>query len=132
MTTQYSAEALDNKDGWGDFIKVAICNKCVRIATKKNNGEITTPAFAVDGVATLTFNAAAQLGDDVTLYVEVVGDSKQRAYLDKFKVVKSTNTAVSAISAEKNTRSEAYDLLGRKANDNAKGIVIVNGKKVLK
>ena len=72
-----SAEALDNKDGWGDFVKVAICNKCVRIATKKNNGEITTPAFAVDGgSATLTFNAAAQLAVEVALYVDVVGDGK--------------------------------------------------------
>ena len=37
------------------------------LATKKNNGEITTPAFAVNGNATLTFNAAAQEGDIVTL-----------------------------------------------------------------
>ena len=71
-----SAELLDNKEGWGDFVKVAICNGCVRIATKKNNGELTTPAFAVDGAATLTFNAAAQLEDVVTLYIEVVGEGK--------------------------------------------------------
>ena len=37
------------------------------LATKKNNGEITTPALAVNGNATLTFNAAAQEGDIVTL-----------------------------------------------------------------
>ena len=37
------------------------------LATKKNNGEITTPAFAVNGNTTLTFNAAAQEGDIVTL-----------------------------------------------------------------
>lgn len=71
-----SAELLDNKEGWGEFVKVAICDQCVRIATKKNNGELTTPAFAVDGAATLTFNAAAQLEDVVTLYVEVVGEGK--------------------------------------------------------
>ena len=71
-----SAENLDNTEGWGDFVKVAICNKCVRIATKKNNGSITTPAFAVNGHATLRFNAAAQLADVVTLYVEVVGEGK--------------------------------------------------------
>ncbi len=71
-----SAELLDNKEGWGDFVKVAICDKCVRIATKKNNGEITTPAFAATGTATLTFNAAAQLEDVTTLYVEVVGEGK--------------------------------------------------------
>ena len=44
------------------------------LATKKNNGEITTPAFAVNGNATLTFNAAAQEGDIVTLYVELTGE----------------------------------------------------------
>lgn len=71
-----AADALDNKEGWGEFVKVAICNQCVRIATKKNNGELTTPAFAVDEAATLTFNAAAQLEDVVTLYVEVVGEGK--------------------------------------------------------
>ena len=37
------------------------------LATKKNYGEITTPALAVNGDATLTFNAAAQEGDIVTL-----------------------------------------------------------------
>ena len=37
------------------------------LATKKNNGEITTLAFAVNGNATLTFNAAAQEGDIETL-----------------------------------------------------------------
>ena len=37
------------------------------LATKKNNGEITTPAFAVNGNAMLTFNAAAQEGDIETL-----------------------------------------------------------------
>ena len=62
-----SSEKLDNPEGWGEFVKVAICDKCVRIATKKNNGEITTPAFAVNGNATLTFNAAAQEGDIETL-----------------------------------------------------------------
>ena len=180
-----SADALDNKSGWGEFVKVAICDKCVRIATKKNNGEITTPAFAVDGAATLTFNAAAQLEDVVTLYVEIVGDgkltygdqsaqqiaiqlpvseagvtslaeqqytvaiseakgdislkfstvsssaAKQRAYLDEFKVVSNTSTAISAVSASK-TSVHAYDLFGRSVKSNAKGILIVNGKKVLK
>ena len=69
-----SSEKLDNPEGWGDFVKVSICDKCVRIATKKNNGELTTPAFAVNGNATLTFNAAAQEGDIVTLYVELTGE----------------------------------------------------------
>ena len=71
-----TADALDNKEGWGDFVKVAICDRCVRIATKKNSGSITTPAFSVEGAAVLTFCAAAQLDDAVTLYVKVIGDAK--------------------------------------------------------
>lgn len=75
-----TADLLDNKEGWGDFTKVAICDKCVRLATKKNNGEITTPAFSLDGSdGVLTFNAAAQLGDAVTMYVETV-DGGQLTY----------------------------------------------------
>lgn len=68
------ASLLDNTEGWGDFTKVAVCNKCVRLATKKNNGEITTPEISLDGNdATLTFNAVAQLADAVTVYVEAIG-----------------------------------------------------------
>lgn len=67
------ATTLDNTEGWGDFVKVAICDKCVRIATKKNPGSLTTPAITLGGAeATLTFNAAAQLEDVVTLNIEVV------------------------------------------------------------
>ncbi|MGN0223480.1 MAG: hypothetical protein ACI4AM_05590 [Muribaculaceae bacterium] len=69
------ATLLDNQEGWGDFVKVAICNQCVRIATKKNPGSITTPAFALNGeAATLTFNAAAQLADVTTLHIELIGE----------------------------------------------------------
>lgn len=69
------ATLLDNQEGWGDFVKVAICNQCVRIATKKNPGAITTPAFTLKGEsATLTFNAAAQAGDEVTLHVQLIGE----------------------------------------------------------
>lgn len=74
------ASDLDNKTGWGDFVKVAVCNQCVRLATKKNNGSLTTPAITLNGKqATLTFNAAAQLDDNVTLYVEA-SDGAQLTY----------------------------------------------------
>ena len=75
-----TSDDLDNKTGWGEFLKVGICNKCVRLATKKSNGSITTPAITLDGQkATLTFHAAAQLDDDVTLYV-AVSDGGQLIY----------------------------------------------------
>lgn len=55
-------------------MKVAVCDKCVRLATKKKSGELTTPSFSLDGAtAKLTFNAAAQLGDKSTIIVEIVG-----------------------------------------------------------
>ena len=67
------ATTLDNTEGWGDFVKVAICDKCVRIATKKNPGSLTTPAITLRGAeATLTCSAAAQLEDVVRLNIEVV------------------------------------------------------------
>ena len=45
----------------------------MRIATKKNPGSLTTPAITLGGAeATLSFNAAAQLEDVVTLNIEVV------------------------------------------------------------
>ena len=69
-----STEQLDNTTGWGDLVKVAICNKCIRIATKKNSGEITTPAINFGGkTATLQFCAAAQGNDATVLYVDLVG-----------------------------------------------------------
>lgn len=69
------ASLLDNQQGWGDFVKVAICDKCVRIATKKSPGSITTPAFTLSGeTATLSFNAAAQLGDATLLHVQLIGN----------------------------------------------------------
>lgn len=72
-----SADDLDNKSGWGDFVKVGVCDRCVRVSTKKTSGSITTPAVALDGkTATLTFNAAAQLNDNATLDVSVGGGGK--------------------------------------------------------
>lgn len=67
------ATLLDNTEGWGEFVKVAICDKCVRIATKKNPGSLTTPAITLGGAeAVLSFYAAAQLEDVVTLNLEIV------------------------------------------------------------
>ncbi|MGM9861057.1 MAG: hypothetical protein ACI30W_00530, partial [Muribaculaceae bacterium] len=75
------ATLLDNTEGWGEFVKVAICNKCVRIATKKNPGSLTTPAITLGGAeAVLTFNAAAQLTDVVTLNLEIVDGVGTLAY----------------------------------------------------
>ncbi|MGM9845611.1 MAG: hypothetical protein ACI30K_05220 [Muribaculaceae bacterium] len=78
------ATSLDNTDGWGEFVKVAICDKCVRIATKKNPGSLTTPAITLGGAdALLSFNAAAQLADVVTLNIEVVDGVGTLTYGDQ-------------------------------------------------
>ena len=70
---------------------------------------------------------------DISLKFSTISSSadKQRAYLDEFKVVKNTNTAISAISAEKTTAA-TYDLLRRSVKNGSKGICIVNGKKVIR
>lgn len=73
-TDLITTENLDNTEGW-TLNSVAQGDQCVRVSTKKKGGDITTPAFALNGNdATLTFCAAAQAGDNVTLYVELVGD----------------------------------------------------------
>jgi len=68
------ASYLDNASltGWA-FEKVAICDKSVRLGTKKNNGSLTTPAIGLTGDGTLSFNAFAQSGDKVTAYIEITG-----------------------------------------------------------
>ena len=57
-------------------------------------------------------------------------DSKQRAYLDEIKVVKNSTDGISAISVQKSD-SKLYDLLGRSASKTGKGLLIINGKKVI-
>lgn len=71
--TNYAAY-LDNGSmtGWA-LKKVAICNKCVRLGTKKKSGSLTTPAIGLEGNGTLTFNAFAWQKDIVTAYVEITG-----------------------------------------------------------
>ena len=179
---------LDNTTGWGDFVKVAICDQCIRIATKKNSGSITTPSFSLNGQsAKLTFNAAAQLGDVVTLNIELIGTgtlqykdlsgstisiqlpesvegetvlanqqyevtisdvadqcqirfftessstSKQRAYLDEFKVVTGQD-GIAEIEADSTQVPVVYTLGGMRISpdDAHNGIFIINGKKVCK
>lgn len=49
-------------------------NKCARFGTSSIPGTATTPSFAVDGTATLTFRAAPWGMDNKTLNLEVVGN----------------------------------------------------------
>lgn len=57
--------------------------------------------------------------------------SKQRTYHDEIKVAENTSASISGVKADK-TSTTVYDLQGRKANVNGRGIVIVNGKKMVR
>lgn len=70
-----------------------------------------------DGVYDLTFN----LTDN--------GDGTRDCTCD---VVPSEATAITAIAAQKNAKNVYYNVAGQRTNANAKGVVIVNGKKVIK
>lgn len=133
-----TTENLDNATGWGALEKVAICNKCIRIATKKKSGSITTPSIALDGKsATLTFNAAAQLADVTTaLTFSTVSSEtdKQRAYIDEIKVVQSKTNAVRDVTVGGAASNVTYDLCGMPIGNmsNFRGIYICGGKKYIR
>ena len=116
---------LDNTTGWGDFVKVAICDQCIRIATKKNSGSITTPAFSLNGQsAKLTFNAAAT----ETYYIFC---KSTQVGFGGFEFTAGTN-GISEIAAEKtDANAPVYNLAGQRVSKNAKGILIQNGKKFI-
>ncbi len=72
---------LDDPEQWSVCTKVAVCNQCCRLATKKNTGTLTTAAINFNGAdAVLTFNAAAQLEDIATLHVTLLGEEGTLSY----------------------------------------------------
>lgn len=91
-----SAETLYNKDGWGDFVKVAICNKCIRIATKKNSGAITTPAFTAKGNATLTVrHLTCTAGKSMPLEKESSSSTARRSS-DNLKAIDTLSSTITS------------------------------------
>ena len=76
----------DNK-GYG-------ANGCARFGTTSSIGMVTTPSFAVDGEATLTFNAAPWGSDGLELRLSVTGGeiSPEEVYMNKGQWTEFTAT----------------------------------------
>lgn len=80
-----------------------------------------------------TTEDAIKVGDEVIVLGKLMlyGSTYEMAANNKIVSLNGVTTGISSISAAKG-EGKAYDLTGRIANKNAKGIVIVNGKKVVK
>lgn len=65
--------------------------------------------------------------------VDENGNCQQQVISPAFRLENITTTEIQEIAENEgcNDNPQAYDIMGRKASDNAKGIIIVNGKKVL-
>ena len=55
----------------------------------------------------------------------------QSTYFNTFKITRSSTTGIQGVQAEK-ADAAAYNLAGQKVSENYKGVVIKNGKKVVK
>lgn len=80
-----------------------------------------------------TSNDEIKVGDEVIVLgrLTTFNAIKEMDQNNKIVSLNGKTTDITGISAAKNN-GKAYDLTGRIANKNAKGIVIVNGKKVVK
>ena len=104
-------------------IPLGMNHKHILIRLKATRRYINPPLHAIlSQSATTLKNAAAQLEDVVTLYVEVVGEGKL--------IYGEVTDQKIAISAQKSD-SKVYDLLGRSTTKSGKGLRIINGKKVI-
>ena len=59
-------------------------------------------------------------------------DGNTSAFVVKLSVTRSGSSSVNAIEVDKNVDSPAYNVAGQRVSDNAKGLVIKNGKKVIR
>lgn len=82
--------------------------------------ESVTSIFELDITAKDTNNATIAFSDD----------RADRALVLFLEIVESTPTGIVSI-APANAQQSAYNIIGQKVNANAKGIVIINGKKIL-
>lgn len=83
--------------------------------------------------ADFTSNDAIKVGDEVIVLgtLTIFNGTKEMNQNNKLVSLNGVTDGINDISAAKG-EGKAYDLTGRIANKNAKGIVIVNGKKVVK
>lgn len=59
-----------DNDGWV-YTNVKGANKCIKLGSKSDKGEITTPAISLNGNGILTFKAGAWSGDKLTVSLSI-------------------------------------------------------------
>ena len=62
----------------------------------------------------------------------VISVFKDNVQFQPISITKATDSSVNAIEAEKNANAPAFNLAGQRVNNSFKGIVIQNGKKIVK
>ncbi len=90
-------KAYADNAGWTSTNNVVFCaSECVRVGSAQKNGTITTPAFTVDGMATMTFKAGAwdSSADASKLYLSVSSGSLGKSYVTLNKGEWGTYSAV--------------------------------------
>ena len=108
--------------GWNSFTSK------LEISYSRDKKEWTPVAsydkYEDNGNKTITFAEAG------IYWVRFVADT--RTYLNDFKVVTSDVTAITTTNSRTEKHSGTVDLLGRRITTNAAGLLIVNGKKILR
>ena len=170
-----SSEFQPDNEGW-DAEKSYGAFQCAKFGTSKVAGYATTPAFPVNGTATMTFKAGAwDTTSDVTTLllsaegatiepasvemergafkdftatisgtgnvkvtfeVQVEEKQKGRFFLDEILVVNADATAIQTVDVRQQQPLRIYTLDGRYVGTHidqlARGMYIINGKKIVK
>lgn len=119
--------AIPNKDGeepnFKEFNGVTLTEP-ITITTKKDGTNPTKITMCAKGVESATFTFA---GKQVNFVAEV--DYSEAAYDAQYDP--SATTGIQNVKAENAANAVIYNLAGQKVSENYKGVVIMNGRKVV-
>ena len=91
---------------------------------------VTAEEQAWVDVPTYTVAEGDAICGEKTFYIfRATGKS---TYFNTFKITRAGATGIQSAKAEKAANTESYNLAGQKVSENYKGVVIMNGKKVVK
>ena len=119
--------AIPNKDGeapnFKEFNGVTLAEP-IAITTTKDGTNPTKITMCANGVEAATFTFA---GKQVNFAIEV--DYSESAYDAQYDP--SATTGIQTVKAENAANAVIYNLAGQKVSENYKGVVIMNGRKVM-
>ena len=121
MGDSYNIEDTPNSKGYGDgglgVIKFPVFKGCKYIVNA-NGSKMTASGFYFDA------------NGDATVSIKV--DEADVVLLDKGQLPNADPASVNNLKNETKTNAVRYNLAGQKVDNNYKGLVIMNGKKVMK